>query len=284
MAERSVLTALCNAALGLMLGCVLSAPVTAEPHAAEARAHHMMQAERPDWAAVHAAFAEAAEDGSASAMSYLGWMHEKGLGTDVDMPQAAHWYAQAADGGAFDYAVKLGWMHLSGEGMPVDRQQAENWFRRAIDGGHRPANIAFASVLIADALGGRNIERVGEARILLEQALEADLRMAAFFLARLYIEGIGGHPTDAAKAAHYTRIGAEDGNAQMQAWYALMHARGDGVELDRAEAAFWAGLAAAGGDPIGQQLHAALQAELSEAEREAAVRRTVEWLQHVGAG
>lgn len=39
-------------------------------------------------------------------------------------------------------------------------------------------------------------DRVDEARDLLETALEGELNTTALFLARLYVEGVGGHPVD----------------------------------------------------------------------------------------
>ena len=105
--------------------------------------------------------------------------------------------------------------------------------------------------------------------------------MAALFLARLYVEGIGGHPTDAELGAKYTRISAEDGQALMQGWLARMYLEGRGVEADRMEAAFWAALAASAGDPLGRQLHAALSGSMAEEERQAVMTRTMRWaLEH----
>ncbi len=249
----------------------------ADAEAAEARAHASMALDPPDWDAAYAAFNQAAEAGSPTAMSYLGWMYEEGHGVARDAGKAAHWYGRAARAGAHELAIKLGWMHLSGDGVARDRSQAEDWFQRAIDAGHAPAGIALASVLIADALGGRDTERVFEARALLEEALDAGYGLAAYFLARLYIEGIGGHPVEDGLAAHYTRIGAEDGHAQMQGWLAFMYYNGQGVAADHVTAAKWANLAAAEGDVLGNQLRLVLEQQLEPGEMQEARRRAVEW-------
>jgi uncharacterized protein len=244
---------------------------------AEARAHAHMALEPPDWDAARAAFAEAAEQGSPSAMSYLGWMYEKGHGVVRDGDQAAEWYGRAARAGAHDFAVKLGWMYLGGDGVDRDRDQAEFWFRHALDAGHVPARIAWASVLIADAQGGRDPERVFEARELLEQALEEGVTLAAYFLARIYIEGIGAQTVDDDLAAYYTRLGADDGHAQMQGWLALMYANGQGVERDLVAAAKWANLAAANGDPLGGRLRLMLDEQLDPEQVREARERAVDW-------
>ncbi|MFO8004115.1 tetratricopeptide repeat protein [Thioalkalivibrio sp.] len=244
---------------------------------AEARAHAHMALEPPDWDAARAAFVEAAEQGSSSAMSYLGWMYEEGHGVVRDAEQAAQWYGRAARAGAHDFAVKLGWMYLGGDGVDQDREQAEFWFSRAVQAGHGPGKIAWASVLIADAQGGRDPERVFEARALLEEALEDGLVLASYFLARLYIEGIGDHPVEDVPAARYTRIGAESGHARMQGWLALMYLEGRGVEQDLVTAAQWASLAAANGDTMGDQVRLALEERLSPEELRKARERAVDW-------
>ncbi|MFU8896906.1 MAG: tetratricopeptide repeat protein [Gammaproteobacteria bacterium] len=276
--------AFCLAIALLYCGTVACAtdapPATATPDA-EARAHEYLAQSPPDWAAARAAFEAAAEAGSPSAMSYLGWLHEQGHGTPRDGARAAEWYARAANAGAHAFAVKLGWMYLGGDGVPRDRALAERWFLQAIEAGHVPARLAWASVLIADALGEQESEHVGEARALLESALEDGLTLAAYFLARLYIEGIGGHPVDDDMAIHYTRIGAQDGHARMQGWLAQMYMEGRGADQDLLTAAKWANLAAANGDNLGQQLRVALEADLTPAEIDAVRQRALAWaLEH----
>ena len=264
-------------------GDAIPVPEVVDPRAAppgtdpEARAHALMELDPPDWAGARAAFEAAAAEGSPTAMSYLGWMHEEGHGVPRDAREAARWYEAAAEAGAHDMAVKLGWMYLAGEGVERDRAQSELWFGRAIDAGHSPARIALASVLIADALGGRDPERVSEARSLLLLALDDGYEVASFFLARLYIEGIGGHPVDDELAARYTRIGAESGNAQMQGWLALMHFEGRGVAMDPVASLKWASLAAAGGDNLGDQVRRALEENLDPERVDEARRQAVEW-------
>ena len=269
--------------LAVLLWVLLAGPLLADsdlPGAAaapETRAHAYMALDPPDWDSARAAFEEAAEAGSSTAMGYLGWMYEEGHGVEPDAGEAVRWYGKAARSGAHDFALKVGWMHLSGNGVPRDREQAEHWFRRAIDAGHAPAKTAWASVLIADALGGRNTEQVPEARSLLEEALEEGHVLASYFLARLYIEGIGGHPVDDGMAAHYTRIGAESGHPQMQGWLALMYFEGRGVDADPVMAAKWANLAASEGDSLGNGLRLALEEQLEPGQIDEARRRAVEW-------
>jgi uncharacterized protein len=243
----------------------------------ETRAHAYLALDPPDWDAALAAFIEAAEAGSPTAMSYVGWLHEQGHGVPRDGERAAEWYARAALAGARDFAVKLGWMYLGGDGVPRDRGKAEYWFGQAIEAGHGPGRIAWASVLIADAQGGRNPEGVFEAQELLEAALAQGFPLAAYFLARLYIEGIGSHPVDDDLAALYTRIGAESGYPRMQGWLALMYYEGRGVDQDPVAAAQWANLAAANGDAMGNRLRLALEEELDPEQVDSARKQALEW-------
>lgn len=243
----------------------------------EADAHARMEQNPPDWTGARAGFERAAALGSLRAQSYLGWMYEHGHGVEVDHEQAARHYAALADAGVHEFSLKLGWMYLGRSELTPDRVRAEYWFQHGIAGGHLPANIALASVLIADAVGGLAVERVDEARSLLEPALEGGQALAAFFLARLYVEGIGGHPRDPDLAADYTRISAEEGHPQMQGWLAQMYLDGAGVPVDMREAAFWAALAASGGDQTGARIHQTLSESLSDEERQAVLERTVRW-------
>lgn len=264
--------------LGVMAVGTAVAPLHAsETHDAETRAHAAMALEPPDWAAAREAFLEAAETGSTTAMSYLGWLYEEGHGVERDAARAAEWYGRAALAGAHDFSVKLGWMYLSGEGVPRDREAAEAWFGRGIEAGHSPARIAWASVLIADALGGKHPDGVFEARELLLAALDDGYTVASFFLARVYIEGIGSQPVDDELAARYTRIGADTGNAQMQGWLAYMYLEGRGVEKDAINAATWANLAASGGDSLGDQIRQSLEESLAPEEIHEARQRAVAW-------
>ncbi len=275
---RMGLFVFCFLTLGQLVGTGVAAdgpaPIDSDP---EARAHAAMALDPPDWPLALEAFTEAAEAGSPTAMSYAGWIHEQGHGVPRDGEKAAEWYGQAARAGAHDFAVKLGWMYLGGDGVARDRERAEAWFSRAVDAGHGPGKIAWASVLIADAQGGRNPDRVFEARALLEEALEDGLVLASYFLARLYIEGIGDHPVEDEPAARYTRIGAESGHARMQGWLALMHLEGRGVEQDLVTAAQWANLAAANGDRTGDQVRRVLEEQLSPEELREARERAVDW-------
>ena len=244
-------------------------------HPAEVRAHQYMESQ--DWGRARGAFVEAAEAGSPTAMAWLGRLHEEGRGGESSEAVAALWYARAVEAGASHLAVKLGWLHLSGGETVRDRERSEQWFRYGIERGNDDAKVALASVLIADAQGGRGEERVMQASEWLLAAHDNGHPVAKFFLARLYLEGIGGHPVDYTMAWHYARLGAEEGHPQMQGWLAYIYAEGLGRAADLVLAAKWAMLASVGGDPLGSQLFAALQDSLSAEQLSLARERAMAW-------
>ncbi|MBK1674125.1 hypothetical protein CKO35_12595 [Ectothiorhodospira shaposhnikovii] len=260
----------------LLSTCAVAANPTTDPDP-EAQAHHYLAQDPPAHDQARALFMQAAEQGSPTAMAYLGWMFEHGHGTAPDGEQAVYWYGQAARAGALPYAMHLGWIHLRGELVPRDRETSEDWFRYAIDQGHAPARVALASIWIADALGGRDPDLALEAEALLLPAMEAGEVLALYFLARLYIEGIGSVTADDDKAFHYTREGARQGHPRMQAWLAMMHADGRGVAADPVAAIQWSNLAAAGGDELGMELRQALESRATPEQIQEGRGRAVTW-------
>lgn len=248
-------------------------------HPAELRAQSLMQSESPPWDLVRAEFFQAASDGSPTAMAHLGHIHEEGLGVDPSEPLAIIWYSRAVAAGASHLALKLGWMHLLGGEAVRDRERAETWFRYAIDSGDLDAHVALASVLIAEVRQGGASGRVEEAVALLHSAQSGNHPVANFFLAGVYLEGVGEIASDYGLARHYAYLGAEQGHPQMQGWLAAIYHEGLGVETDPVTAAMWAILAAVAGDPEGLQLRATLEAELSDAEMAVALHRAREWAQ-----
>ncbi|SFM57832.1 hypothetical protein SAMN05421721_11141 [Ectothiorhodospira mobilis] len=235
----------------------------AEPVARlEAEAHAHLKTTPPDYDQARRWFAAAAKQGSPRAMAYLGWFHEHGHGVPQDPGQAVAWYARAVDAGALHYTLHLGWMHLDGRLLKTDQAAAEAWFRRGIRAGYTPAQVALASVWIADAMGGKAPQRTLEAERLLLDAHDKGAPKADYFLAKLYIQGIGAVDADADKAFYYTRLGARRGEPTMQAWLAQQYLDGRGVEADPVQAVKWAHRSASAGDPMGQALWQDLERRL----------------------
>jgi len=229
-----------------------------------------------DWPAVLAAYRAAAELGSPKAMSHVGWMHENGKGTAVNLKEAAQWYQRVAESGREEYAIKLGWLYLD-PALGPNRGQAEAWFEQAIEQhDSADARVALASVWVADAQSG-NSSRLIEAHQLLEQALDQNHPLGSYCLARIHVEGIGNYPATEKSRLEYTQLAAQAGHAPMQLWLAQRYLNGNGVSPDRIAAATWAALAAAQGEAEGVGLHQALHEELDAEERKEVLQATLAW-------
>ncbi len=258
-------------------GPELAADLSAEEQRLEAERH--LALEPPDLVEARRWLEAAAEDGSVEAMAAAGWLYEQGLGVDPDAARALEYYTQAYEAGENEYGLRIGWMHIQGLGMEPDRAQGEAWFRRVIEErDDSAARLALGTVLIADAASSLRPDRAVEARDLLDQALQDGFTEAAYYLAQIHVDGVGNLPADRQRAAHYTRIGAEAGNPEMQGWLALLHARGEVAPLDLVEAHKWASLAAAGGDATAEQLRRELAGRLDRAELLESRRRALQWL------
>jgi uncharacterized protein len=245
-----------------------------------ARAHLDQDAPDPVQAALW--LEAAAASGSSSAMGHLAYLHQQGIGVEQDGERAVDLYARAVAAGALQHTLTLGWTYLRGDGVERDRGKAETWFRHGIEADFHPARIALASVLIADAYGGIAPERALEAEALLLEALPREPLLASYFLARLYLEGIGHVAHDPQRGLHFTRVGAERGNAQLQGWLGRMYANGEGLDPDLAEAVKWTNLSAAGGDPYGNRLRLQLESHLPAATVEEGRRRALDWAARQG--
>ncbi|MCR6501842.1 caspase family protein [Shinella sp. CPCC 101442] len=97
-------------------------------------------------------FRKAADAGDAEAMFELGKLHEKGIGTAQNVPEAIKFYQRAADLGFADAINDLGFLYYQGaEGLPRDPKKAVGLFIRAADLRHPQAMFNVAA-LIDDGL------------------------------------------------------------------------------------------------------------------------------------
>ena len=88
--------------------------------------------DRGDFAKALATWRHAAEEGSAAAMTELGWMYEKGQGTQRDFTTAADWYLEAWDRGGDKWAAyRLSQFYENGLGVEKNRAIANFWYTLA---------------------------------------------------------------------------------------------------------------------------------------------------------
>ena len=88
-----------------------------------------------------------ADQGNASAQSYLGFMYETGEGVPKNEAKAVKWYRLAADQGDTVAQTNLGLMYADGRGVLEDDREAVKWFRLAADQGVATANSTLASCM-----------------------------------------------------------------------------------------------------------------------------------------
>ncbi len=78
-------------------------------------------------------YLRAAKRGHAGAQNRLGWMLERGEGSEPDLMQAALWHRRAAEQGHLNGMNDLGYLYRQGRGVPQDYGQALYWFQLAAD-------------------------------------------------------------------------------------------------------------------------------------------------------
>lgn len=72
-----------------------------------------------------------AEEGDPRAQTFVGEIHERGLGRAPDPSEAARWYRLAADQGFERAQLRLGRLYEEGRGVPRDLRQALGLYRGA---------------------------------------------------------------------------------------------------------------------------------------------------------
>ena len=155
-----------------------------------------------------------AEEGDASAQSYLGLMYATGQGVPEDDIEAVKWYRKAAEQGHEIAQSDLAMMYAMGEGVPENDAEAVKWFRMAADQG---------------------------------------LAHAQYNLGIMYDVG-EGVPEDDAEAAKWFRMAAQQGHASAQYNLGAMHAKGEGVSKDYVQAYAWFNVAAAQGYELAKNI------------------------------
>ncbi len=80
-------------------------------------------------------YRKAAEQGHASAQTWLGVMYSLGWGVNQDYKEAINWYRKAADQNETLAQLRLGSLYFNGWGVPKDVNEAEKWFRKTVANG-----------------------------------------------------------------------------------------------------------------------------------------------------
>ncbi len=144
-------------------------------------------------------YRKAADAGSATGMTNLGWMYQNGYGLAKDYPQAVSWYRKAAEAGDAQGMQNLGVMYADGSGLEQNKKEAVAWYRKAAEAGNSDGMASLGWML-----------RYGS-----------------------------GVEKDSQQAVIWYRKAAEAGNALAMNNLGNMYLDGDGVEKDKQQAIFW---------------------------------------------
>jgi hypothetical protein len=108
----------------------------------EIRGGEYVSYDRANYATALKVWQPLADRGDAAAQTYVGEIHEKGLGVPPDYAKAAQWYRRAADSGYARAAINLGHLYENGLGVARDPALALNLYRRAA--GQTPVTFEIA--------------------------------------------------------------------------------------------------------------------------------------------
>ncbi|MGH7801375.1 MAG: caspase family protein [Thermodesulfobacteriota bacterium] len=97
----------------------------------EIRGGEYVSYDRSNYATALKVWLPQAEEGDATAQTYVGEIYEKGLGLQPDYVLAAQWYSKAAEKGYARAQVNLGHLYEKGLGVEKDPSKALSWYRKA---------------------------------------------------------------------------------------------------------------------------------------------------------
>ncbi len=179
-------------------------------------------------------FEKSAANGSALAMTNLGYAYRNGIGTKPDFALAFKWDRAAAEKGIAVAQDNLGTLYRDGLGVAQDYAEAAKWFQKAADSGNADAmnDLAFAY-----DHGSGVAQDYAKARDLYQKAIDNGSLDALSGLGYLYDRGLGV-PLDHVKANEYYRKAADAGDPQGMDNLAESMLMGEGIAKD--EVAGWA--------------------------------------------
>ena len=218
------------------------APVTGIP--ADALGKGKAAFDRKDYVEAMRWDRQAADQGNATAQTYVGYLYEKGLGVPQDLAEARSWYRRAADQGHAPAQRNIGNLYEQGSGGTRDYAEAMRWFRLAADQGNAGAqtNIGY---LFEKGLGAA--QDYAEAMRWYRKAAEQGEAIAQNNIGVFYDKGYGV-AQDYGEAMRWYRMAANQGNVDAEYNLGLLYADGRGVPRDLGLARQWMQNAAEAGD------------------------------------
>jgi len=129
--------------------------------------------DRADFRTALAVWLPLAQEGDPEAQTYVGEIHEKGMGTPASHELAAYWYQRAVEQNYSRAQINLGYLYESGLGVERDLTRALNLYRQAA--GFTAAELEFVSPKIAAQrkADSKKTEALQQTAILTSRALES---------------------------------------------------------------------------------------------------------------
>jgi uncharacterized protein len=177
-----------------------------------------------------------AEQGVPRAQVILGFFHERGIGTEVDLAKAVEWYEKGAAQNQPAGLHNLAYSYQYGElGLPLDLTKARELYQQAVVMEYAPSIHNLGQMY----LYGEGVEKdVDLGRALIERAVTLGDPEATATLA--YILAVGdGLPVDLPRARQLYRIAAAQGIDWAMRDYGEMLELGEGGPVDLADAEEW---------------------------------------------
>lgn len=226
--------------------------------------------EKNDWEKYRHYIDAGAENGDPDAMYFRGYDREWGRFAEQNDDEAAIWYRKAVDAGETRAAVALGWMYYQGRGVAKDDRKAQRLFELATEA-LRPGGMDALGYLY---YGGTTqlAKDYDKAAGYYRMAAAYNHPQAIAFMGRLYARGHGVTKDDML-SHEWTERGALMGVPVAQSDLALIYYHGRGTKKDLISAYAWGSIAAARDEPEAVALIKTLEAEMTAADKEAALVR-----------
>lgn len=178
----------------------------------------------------------AANSGYPPAQWALGFLYEKGQGTQANITEAVSWYRKAAEQGLPGAQLALGGLYERGQGVAQSDSEAFSLFSKAADRGYPPAIVALGSMYERGKGTPKDATKAFE---LYKKASDLGSAPGHYALSRAYSAGIGVEK-NLTEASTLLRKAADMGNEAAQVTIGVQYMQGlGGMSKNQEEALVW---------------------------------------------
>lgn len=157
-----------------------------------------------------ALFMTEAAKGNAQAMNAVGLQYSRGLGTPINLEEAANWFERAGKAGYSNAYNNLGYIYKEGLGVDQDFAKAMSYFRKGAEMEDRQS-IYMTGYLQYKGLG--TVQDYNESVKQFRKASKMGSAPAMYFLGLSFRNGYGV-PTNVDSARHWLQLAMAKGNQQ----------------------------------------------------------------------